>query len=169
MRIFDTTLLSNFGGGSKMKIWLIAALVIASLVSSSFMVTHAQEKINPNDLIIIGNGEFSVDGATKIDIARAKELHEAGTVFVDARDLEFFNLGHIPGAILLNFSTTLTEENLAKHVEKDQTVVFYCEYARCFKSAVASAKAVAWGYMQVQYFANGMKAWEDAGYPIVTK
>ena len=139
------------------------------LLNYPYIDVYSQEIINPNDLIKIGNAEFSVEGATKIDAKTAKGLHEKGTVFIDSRDEEFFGMGHISDAILLDVLTTLTEESLAEHVAKDQIVVFYCEYAKCYKSALASAKAVAWGYTNVQYFAEGTKAWEEAGYSLVTE
>ena len=98
----------------------IATLGVVFLLNYPFINAYSQETINPNDLIKIGNAEFSVEGATKIDAKTAKELHDKGTGFIDARDEDFFRLGHIPGAILINVKTDLTEASLGEHVEKDQ-------------------------------------------------
>ena len=148
------------------KALLIAASFGCAICFAPSNVSPAQEKIDPNSLITIGAGTFTVKGATEIDVDKARELHQAGVLFVDARTADFFRLGHIPGAVLLDATSTLTEENLAKHAKKDQQVVFYCEYPRCFRSAVGSAKAVAWGYTKVLYFAAGTEAWEKAGLPM---
>jgi rhodanese-related sulfurtransferase len=34
-------------------------------------------------------------------------------------------------------------------------------------SALASAKAVIWGYKKVYYFAGGMEEWIKSGFPLV--
>ncbi|MDX2315837.1 MAG: rhodanese-like domain-containing protein [Gammaproteobacteria bacterium] len=148
-----------------MRIWL-SSLAASGLLCAAHTV-FAQDSVDPNSLLTIGSGEFSVKGAEKIDASEAWKLHQAGKLFVDARDETFYKLGHIEGAVLLNVLTTLTEDNLAKHAKKDQTVIFYCEYEKCYKSAIASAKAVVWGYIDVRYFAGGTAAWEKAGYPLV--
>jgi len=145
---------------------LTAVFFVVSLGTLSSVAIRAESGANPNDLIIVGNGEFSVKGAIKIDVNIASKMHGNGVTFVDARSANFFKLGHIPGSVSLFVLDELTEENLAKHVEKWQAVVFYCDYPRCYKSAQASAKAITWGYTKVHYFAGGMEAWEKAGHPI---
>jgi rhodanese-related sulfurtransferase len=158
--------LPNPGEGTMNNGLLVAALLGGTIFLTSSDVSLAQDSIDPNSLITIEPGAFTVEGATKIDVDTAWELHQAGVLFVDARTADFFRLGHIPGAVLLDATSSLTEESLAEHAEKDQQVVFYCEYPRCFRSAVGSAKAVAWGFTKVLYFADGTEAWEKAGLPI---
>jgi adenylate cyclase len=111
-------------------------------------------------------GEYDVEGATKIDAAKAKALHDQGAVFVDVRDAVEFGPGHIPSAANLELTTGLSKESLSKLVGKDDAVVFNCVGKYCPYSAYASAKAVLWGFTRVYYFAGGVPAWKDAGYPI---
>jgi TolB-like protein/class 3 adenylate cyclase/rhodanese-related sulfurtransferase len=113
-------------------------------------------------------GEFDVEGATKIDVAKAKALHARDVVFIDVRDFVEFNLGHIPSARNLDLNTGLSKESLARLVGKDDEVVFSCFGKYCPKSAFACAKALLWGYSRVYYFAGGFPAWKDAGYPVET-
>ena len=141
-------------------------LLAASTCLALTTVSLAQDATDPNDLITFGVGEFTVEGATKIDVDTALELHQAGVLFVDTRPPNFFRRGHIPGAVSLGATSTLTEGNLAEHAEKDQQVVIYCSYPQCFRSAIGSARAVAWGYTHVLYFADGTEAWEKAGLPL---
>jgi rhodanese-related sulfurtransferase len=118
-------------------------------------------------LITKRSGEYSVDGATKIDAAKAHVLLEGGEVrFVDVRATLEFKREHIPGAVSLSLPTVLSRESLAAVVDKDAAVAFYCHGKHCPFSAYASAKALAWGFSKVYYFAGGFPAWEAAGYPV---
>lgn len=111
-------------------------------------------------------GEYDVEGATKIDAAKAKALHARNVVFVDVRNPVEFGLGHIQSARNLDLSTGLSNESLSQLVGKDDEVVFACFGKYCPYSAYACAKAVLWGYKRVYYFAGGFPAWKDAGYPV---
>jgi TolB-like protein/rhodanese-related sulfurtransferase len=119
-------------------------------------------------LISKDNGVYSVEGATRIDAATAKSLHERGVVFVDVRDSGNFGIGHVPAAHNLDLNAALNEENLSRLVAKDEEVVLNCFGEHCPYAAYASAKAVLWGFTQVYYFAGGFPEWKDAGYPVET-
>jgi hypothetical protein len=108
-----------------MRIWFSSLAAIGFLFAAH--TVFAQNSADPNSLLIIGSGEYSVKGAEKIDAAEAWKLHQAGKLFVDARDETFYKFAHIEGAVQLYVLTTLTEDNLAKHTKKDQTVIFYGE------------------------------------------
>jgi TolB-like protein/rhodanese-related sulfurtransferase len=112
------------------------------------------------------DGEYSVAGATKIDAATAKILHDRGVRFVDARTAVAYSRGHIPGAYLLDGVITLTKERLSQVIGKDDEVVFYCYGKYCMISTFSAARAVKWGFSRVYYFAGGFPAWTDAGYPV---
>ena len=111
-----------------------------------------------------GSSEFVVDGAVRIDVERAHELYESGAVFVDVRSTWRYDLAHIRGAVGLELHSQFTKENLAKYVEKNQLVVFYCNHSACDRSAHASAKALMWGYTDVYHFSNGWSAWSGNNY-----
>lgn len=108
---------------------------------------------------------FDVEGAQKVDAEAALELLEGGAIFVDVRRSIQFNLSHIAGAVNLDVNYYLTEENLLAHAEKDQKVVFYCSDVGCYRSANASAMALAWGFTDVVYYANGWSSWLSKDYP----
>jgi len=69
------------------------------------------------------SGEFEIEGATTIDVATAKALHERGVTFVDVREL--FAAGHIPQAHELNYYNEFDEARLLELVDKSQEVVIY--------------------------------------------
>ncbi len=112
-------------------------------------------------------GEYSVNGATKIDAEAAKaSLDRGGVIFVDVRAPPEFDQGQIPGANSLSLVTELSKDSLSEIAGKDDEVAFYCHGKHCAYSAYASAKALAWGFTRVYYFAGGFPAWVDAGYPV---
>ena len=113
-------------------------------------------------------GEYSVEGAVKIDAATAKSLHDRGAVFVDVREAPQYNRGHIPSAVNLELSSALSKESLLGVAAKDDEIVFSCVGKYCPFSAYACAKAKIWGFTRVNYFAGGFPAWKAAGYPVET-
>ena len=112
--------------------------------------------------------EYDVEGAAKIDAAQANALHAQGAVFIDVRNANSFSAGHVPAAANLEMSTGLSRETLARAADKNDAVVFYCFGKYCPRSTYACAKALLWGYGRVHYFAGGLPAWKDAGYPVET-
>jgi TolB-like protein/class 3 adenylate cyclase/rhodanese-related sulfurtransferase/Flp pilus assembly protein TadD len=116
---------------------------------------------------------FEVEGAVKIDVVTAKSMYDRGSTFIDVRIDYSPSEGRITGAFHLPESRSadpskpsLHEKTLMEIVDKTDEVVFYCDEATCYHSAFASAKAVAWGYRHVLYFAEGLQSWKDAGYPV---
>ena len=111
-------------------------------------------------------GYFDVTGATTINHAQAKSLHDRGAKFVDVRAAQGFASGHVPGAFNLAAGTDLSRETLSRIVGKDEEFVLSCHGKTCPDSAYASAKALIWGFKRVYYFAGGFPAWKEAGYPV---
>jgi TolB-like protein/rhodanese-related sulfurtransferase len=111
-------------------------------------------------------GIYQVDGATHIDVDKAKELSDLGVVFVDVRDRGSFARGHVPGAHHLDLNLDFTEENLSELVGKDDVVVLYCLGEECTWSAYAAAKAITWGFTRVYRFPGGFPAWKGAGHKV---
>ena len=82
---------------------------------------------------------------------------------------------HIPGAV--NFGLPVQElermdlrtqaafENLLGP-DKDRTIVFYCGFTKCLRSHNGAMWAVKLGYRNVYRQPGGIKAWEQAGYPM---
>lgn len=114
----------------------------------------------------MSEGEAAVNGTTKVDAPTARILAARGVPFIDVRAPLDYKNGHIPKAINLSLVTDLSRQTLAKVADKDAEVAFYCHGKHCPYSAYASAKAVAWGYTHIFYFAGGFPEWLDAGYPV---
>ncbi len=126
-------------------------------------IVASDMEVNYLDLVTKADGEFSVEGAKKIDLNEAMKKHDQGYIFIDNRSSRGYGQGHIPNAINLPFKTGLTRESLQDLVTKNEPAVFYCDGEGCYKSAHGAAKAVTWGYTNIFYFAGGMPAWKKAG------
>ena len=67
--------------------------------------------------------------------------------------------------------TTLDEKKQAELVKllgpnKDRVIVFYCGFVKCTRSHNGAMWAVKLGYKNVYRYPGGIKAWEQAGYPV---
>jgi len=107
-----------------------------------------------------------VEGTETISLAQAKVMHAEGVKFFDVRSSRQFNKRHIPGAIHLYVKDSFTEENLLKHVKKDEPFIVYCNGAHCSLSSKAAKKAVAWGFTKIKYYRDGFRAWRKDGNPL---
>jgi thiosulfate/3-mercaptopyruvate sulfurtransferase len=82
---------------------------------------------------------------------------------------------HIPGAVNLVFPipemTKLDDETrtaLEKLLgpDKDRLIVFYCGFVKCTRSHNGAMWAVKLGYKNVYRHPGGIKAWDEAEYPV---
>jgi adenylate cyclase len=72
-------------------------------------------------------GHFQVAGAATVDARQAKKLLDQGVTFFDVRGPGPWRAGHIKGAFWATKTIgDFSHENLAKIVDKNQPVCFYC-------------------------------------------
>jgi rhodanese-related sulfurtransferase len=114
----------------------------------------------------VGESPIEVAGVTTVDAAAAKALFDRGIPFVDVRTLTRWDLGRIPGGVLLDLKIDFDDAGLAEIAGKDQEVVIYCEGPKCLRSSQACTEAVSWGFTKVYYFRDGFPGWRAAGYPV---
>lgn len=107
-----------------------------------------------------------VEGAVTVSTLRAKALMNQGVTFIDVRRAVDYQSSHIQWAIHLDLKLDLTQDALLAVVKKNQPVVFYCNGDMCQRSAIASEKAVAWGWTKVFYYRGGFPDWQKAGLPV---
>ena len=119
--------------------------------------------------VTLTKGEISVEGTIKIDVTEAKALLARGVPFIDVRAPLNYANGHIPKAINLSLITDLSKESLARVAGPGDEVAFYSHSKNGLYAAYASAKATAWGYTRVYYFAGGFLEWDDEGNPLVVE
>jgi rhodanese-related sulfurtransferase len=139
--------------------------VVPSLVSSVAAVA----------LGLLGTSSWAeapldVDGAKTVTLEQAKNLFDQGAVFIDVRDRQSWNLGHVAGAVHLDFNADeFAVLYLSEDLDRTTPIVFYTSSTLNIRSAMASFFAGNWGYRQVYYFREGYYSWMTADYPVELK
>jgi rhodanese-related sulfurtransferase len=109
----------------------------------------------------------SIQGASTVDAYQALKLFEHGATFIDVRDEQQFQLGHIRSAVHLDLKRDFNDLYLIETLDRNIPIVIYCNSAQCYRSAVATFLAVAWGYENVYYFKDGYFTWLALDLPVV--
>lgn len=111
-----------------------------------------------------------IEGATTVGLDKAKSLYDEGAVFIDVRDRSAWSLGHIEGAVNLDFNANeFSVLYLSKDLDRSTPIVFYTSSSLNIRSAMASFFASNWGYTNVYYFRDGFYSWMAADMPVQLK
>jgi len=100
-----------------------------------------------------------------ITLDQALELYQKGTVFVDAREPEYYQEGHIKGAWNIPFFLELVFK-LDSLQGKDAPIVIYCSGDECGSSEDLAYELQAEGFSNLLVFKGGWTAWNTSGHPI---
>jgi rhodanese-related sulfurtransferase len=100
----------------------------------------------------------------EIPASDAKALHESGpaAVWLDVREPNEWNLGHITGA--LHIPRGQLESKVEELVPREATVIVYC--ARGNRSAFAADTMQVMGYADVRSLAGGWADWMAVDGPV---
>lgn len=79
--------------------------------------------------------------------------------FIDVREPNEWNLGHLPGAV--HIPRGILESNIEAAVSRDRKVIIYCASGN--RSALAAETLTTMGYTDVASLAGGFRAWAEAG------
>ena len=108
----------------------------------------------------------TIDGATTVDAAKAKQLFDQGALFVDVRRDSDWDNGRMPDALHLELKKVFSKESLLAEAKIDDPLVIYCNGERCLRSSKATVLAIEWGFKKVFYFRDGFPAWKQASFPV---
>ena len=118
---------------------------------------------------------MSIPGGSYVDVAKAKALHDKGALFVDARVAQEYAEKHIKGAVNVVYKETHKKVSkldpadsfdLTKlPADKNKAMVFYCNGSPCWRGYKGAAATIKAGYKNVNWFRDGMPAWEEKGLP----
>lgn len=117
-------------------------------------------------LFLLASSLFAADIKSVTPEALRQELESksASPLVVDVRERSEFDAGHIEGALLAPLG------EVEKHLEtvgKERAIVLVCRSGR--RSAKAYERLAAEGYRALRNLDGGMMAWEQRGFPVVTK
>ena len=95
---------------------------------------------------------------------------------IDTMPLEdSYKKQHVPGAVQYDFPIPEVKEmdeaaraKFEKFLgpDKDKTLVIYCGFVKCTRSHNGAMWAMNLGYKNVYRHPGGIKAWDEAGYPV---
>ncbi len=84
------------------------------------------------------------------------------TVYLDVREPNEWNLGHVPGAI--HIPRGMLESKVEELIPRDKRVVIYCASGN--RSALAADTMQQMGYDDVCSMSAGFRGWADSGGPV---
>jgi rhodanese-related sulfurtransferase len=90
------------------------------------------------------------------------QRRNANVVYLDVREPNEWNLGHLPDAMHLPRGNL--ESNIEARVDRSQPIVIYC--ARGNRSALAADTLQQMGYTDVTSMADGFGGWIAVGGPV---
>ena len=107
-------------------------------------------------------------GLPAVSLKQAREAYESGeALFVDARDPDFYEMEHIPGAVSLpvkDFDQVFPK--LQEQLLAAPRVITYCDGANCETSVELTEKLLFAGLDLVEIFTGGIQQWKAEGQPL---
>lgn len=87
------------------------------------------------------------------------------TIVLDAREIEEYEVSHLPAAIFVGYSTFSIDEVSASIQNKDQPIVVYCSLG--IRSEVIGEKLKKAGYSNVKNLYGGIFEWKNKDYTVL--
>ena len=146
---------------------LFAQLILPNGISPFTKVTVLETEtaeVAVPAVVLNPNGDM---GATIIKLSEALAAHEQeAAVFLDAREPEVFEKGHIAGAYNVTPKAFMDSLEFLERLDLDRMIITYCDGTECNASIDLAANLELMGFTQVRYFFGGWQEWSSAGYPV---
>jgi rhodanese-related sulfurtransferase len=155
-------------------IGLVSILLLSSPVLAAWGSKEMDtEKIAVNFAKEVARGGYKIVSTEELKswIDQKKDM-----IIVDTMPFEdSFKKQHIPGAVQMEFPipemTSLDDQKKMAFEkllgpDKDKLIVIYCGFTKCTRSHNGAMWAVKLGYKNVYRYPGGIKAWDEAGYPV---
>lgn len=134
-------------------------ILFITLISLIAGTSYSQEVLNPVfDERLEKLLKFSVP---VIDVPEAHEISE-DYIFLDARELEEYQVSHIPGARYIGFRKF--DEDLLAGIDRDNNIIIYCSVG--YRSEKIGKKMQKMGFTSVYNLYGSIFEWINHGLPI---
>lgn len=145
---------------------LVVALQAAGLLAASVLAGAVALRLHPEPPEIYLMREAPEAGEVNMEQVMAMEA-ATGVLWIDARVREQFDLGHVPGALLLNPQEfdVLAFEYLTTFQDNTKPIVIYCDAQRCAASKTVMQRVRESGLAmdnEVHVLRGGWNAWKGA-------
>ena len=110
-------------------------------------------------------------GIRTITLEQLKERLASGeAVVVDARDPEYYDMGHIPGAINLPVHTFAESfPAVQDRLGFEKPIIVYCEGYNCEMSDQLAQQLTGEGYFNILVYRGGIEEWTGSGQEVEKK
>lgn len=157
---------------------IVLAMLFVSGFATSAMAAWGDKELKTEQSAVTFAREVNRGG---YNIMTAKELKDLmdqkkDMLIVDTMPYEAsYKKQHVKGAVQIEFPipemTSIddkTKDALIKLLgpDKNRMIVFYCGFVKCTRSHNGAMWAMKLGYKNVYRFPGGIKAWDEAGYPV---
>lgn len=104
---------------------------------------------------------------SQVDVEGVRQKLAVGALAVDARIVEMYAEGRLPGARSLPLDEIDTSiEAFLREVPRGRELVVYCSGYGCPDSGTLAARLVAEGYGRVSVYEGGFPEWQSRGLPV---
>jgi rhodanese-related sulfurtransferase len=112
---------------------------------------------------------FPVLAYSYISVNDSKQMLEDGeAVIIDVRQQQYYEEGHIPGALLMPLDSLekLVRSGRAPITTSDM-LILYCDCPAEESSLMAASVLEHYGFSKIYVMRGGWQAWKDASFPVV--
>ena len=133
------------------------------------MPTHITEALRTNMRGGKTVAQLIAEAAAKVPFMSLEEVRqrvasdERDVILLDVRERDAYEAGHIPGARLLPRGQLELRVN-QELPDPTRRILVYCEFGKVSTLAAATLRDM--GFTRAVGLDGGMKAWNDAGYPV---
>jgi rhodanese-related sulfurtransferase len=145
-------------------LWQIPIILLAAL-----LIGVGFNNVQKNRLPLICNwSEQQIQQDLTVPITEAARLFkENKAVFLDARNVEFYNEGHIRGAFSLSWQNVDEQcMEVMDRIPPDSTIITYCDGPACDLSHMLAKFMKDMGFEDVHVLANGWTLWKQNKLPV---
>ena len=153
------------------QIIIILALAFFLGILRSFFVEDPDFSIIKKERVFEEINSFSIPtemtSPMVVNLEFSKYHFDTGSaIFIDARDPEEYDLGHIQGAINIPFDYYEEYEDLINELDEEKIYITYCSGGECSLSMdLADYLYHEKLFDTVLIFEGGWPEWRDTGYP----
>ncbi len=155
----------------------VAALLVCGLAGGA-MAAWGTKELDTEKIAVTFLSEVQRGGYKIVATQELKSWidQKKAMLIVDTMPFEdSYKKQHVPGAVQMLFPIPemktiddKTKAELEKLLgpDKDRLIVFYCGFVKCTRSHNGAMWAVKLGYKNVYRYPGGIKAWDEAEFPI---
>lgn len=144
----------------------VLLIVLGAVIVITAVIVSLQPRAQTPTPQPLVSEEESFPEVPRVSLEEALSAHQAGSaIFIDIRDSSAYEEAHIPGSLSLPLAQL---ESQLKELDPNSWIITYCTWPSEESSARAARILLDNGFKKVTPILGGLRAWEEAGYPVET-